>query len=53
MQSLGMYDSDIKVMSTIIHFQDKPEKRGCYSASNQVLCNVWSYDFNDMTLATA
>ena len=21
-------------------------------ASNQVLCNVWSYDFYDMTLAT-
>ena len=21
-------------------------------ASNQVLCNVWSYDFYDMTLST-
>ena len=21
-------------------------------ASNQVLCNVWTYDFYDMTLAT-
>ena len=21
-------------------------------ATNQVLCNVWSYDFYDMTLAT-